>query len=185
MNKFHRISCCTFLLSLFILAGCATDKLDPSMEDGQSDTVSGISDESGVSSEELGAEGSEMTDEQALAAETKAMLLKQRVVYFDYDESFVSKEAQLVIEAHAELLSEYPNVTINLAGHADERGTREYNLALGDQRGEAVSVYFQENGIDSGRIVVTSFGEEQPAAVGSDEQSWSLNRRVEFEYEVE
>ena len=108
----------------------------------------------------------------------------ENVIYFNFDEAIVSEEGQAVILAHANTLLEFPDAKLSLSGHADERGTREYNLALGDQRAQAVSRYFQHFGIEKGRITVMSFGEEQPVALGSDEEAWRLNRRVEISHDV-
>ena len=77
-------------------------------------------------------------------------------------------------------MNEYSQLRVTLAGHADERGTREYNLALGQRRAEAVSQYLILNGVSKNRLVVKSFGEEKPIAFGQDEESYSKNRRVEI-----
>jgi len=89
-----------------------------------------------------------------------------------------------LIRAPAELIAANPDVDLHLAGHADERGTREYNLALGDQRAQAVSAFFQEFGVDASRITTVSFGEEMTAVAMSDEDAWALNRRVEMTHDL-
>jgi len=109
-------------------------------------------------------------------------LLNQRVVYFAYDSSLLGTEAEAVVEAHARYLQSTPDVQIILEGHADERGTREYNLALAEDRTQSVANLMQALGVGAERIQTISYGEERPVALGHDESSWSLNRRVEFLY---
>lgn len=109
-------------------------------------------------------------------------LLEQRVVYFAYDSSLLSTEAEAVVEAHARYLQSAPDVQIILEGHADERGTREYNLALAEDRTQSVANLMQALGVGAERIQTISYGEERPVALGHDESAWSLNRRVEFLY---
>ena len=174
----------TLLFSLAILAGCAKKGVDV-VGVGLDDTDAGVAETSSVDDS-----GNVIESEIGDAADTSDSdanldnLLDQKTIYFDFDDAKVSEDAQRIIRAHAEVLSDYPDASVAITGHADERGTREYNLALGDQRGEAVSTFFQEFGIDSSRISVVSFGEERPAVVGFDESAWSLNRRVELEYEL-
>lgn len=167
------------IFSLIFLAGCM--KAADSSKEAMSDTPSADSSDT-VTSEEESVLVEMGLDESAEEAAMSA--LEQSTVYFDYDESIVSEQAQEVIRAHAGALAENPDVALHLAGHADERGTREYNLALGEQRAHAVSAFFQEFGIDASRITTVSFGEEMPAVAGSDEESWALNRRVEFSHDL-
>lgn len=108
--------------------------------------------------------------------------LSQRVVYFEFDSSEVSSEDRAVISAHANYLASNPNVSIVLEGHADERGSREYNIALGERRAKAVQQLMLLQGVAQKQIQVISFGEERPVALGHEEESWSLNRRVEILY---
>jgi peptidoglycan-associated lipoprotein len=109
-------------------------------------------------------------------------LLSKRTVYFDFDKSEIKPEARKIIEAHAEYLSSHPSTHIVLEGHADERGTREYNLGLGERRAKAVEQVMTLLGVSRSQIEVVSYGEERPAAMGHDESAWSLNRRVEIVY---
>jgi peptidoglycan-associated lipoprotein len=108
--------------------------------------------------------------------------LSQRVVYFDFDSSEVGAEDRAIIGAHAEYLANHADVSIILEGHADERGSREYNLALGERRAKAVQQLMLLQGVGQKQIQVISFGEERPVALGHDEESWRLNRRVEILY---
>jgi peptidoglycan-associated lipoprotein len=108
--------------------------------------------------------------------------LYQRVIYFDYDSSDIQPQFVEVLRAHALFLSTNPNRTITLEGHTDERGTREYNLALADQRAETVRRFLLAEGVARGQVNTLSYGEERPAQPGHDEDSWALNRRVELIY---
>lgn len=108
--------------------------------------------------------------------------LSQRVVYFGYDESTISDQDWPIIEAHGLYLSENPELTIMLSGHTDERGTREYNIGLGERRVQAVRRVMMLNGASSAQISVVSYGEERPVDPGHNERAWALNRRVEIVY---
>jgi peptidoglycan-associated lipoprotein len=108
--------------------------------------------------------------------------LRQRVVYFDLDRTEIKPEFQAQIACHAEYLSQFPNARVTLEGHADERGTREYNLGLGERRGNAVQGALSSSGASAGQLSVVSYGEERPVDRGHDESAWSKNRRVEIVY---
>ena len=99
-------------------------------------------------------------------------------VFFGYDSSSLSSQAQSTLRAQAEWLQQYPYVNVVLEGHCDERGTREYNLALGERRANAARNFLISQGVSSGRITVVSYGKERPAALGSSESAWAQNRRA-------
>ena len=99
-------------------------------------------------------------------------------VYFDTDVYALSAEARTVLDAQAEYLVRYPNVSVTIEGHADERGTREYNLALGDRRATSVRNYLESRGVAASRMTTISWGKERPAVEGSNESAWSQNRRA-------
>ena len=101
-------------------------------------------------------------------------------VYFEFDKSNLTSKSIQTLKSAVNALNENSSIMITLSGHADERGTREYNLALGQRRAEAVSDYFILNGISPDRITVKSYGEERPVEFGQDETSYSKNRRVEI-----
>ena len=101
-------------------------------------------------------------------------------VYFEFDKSNLTSKSIQTLKSAVNALNENSSIMITLSGHADERGTREYNLALGQRRAEAVSDYFVLNGISPDRITVRSYGEERPVEFGEDEKSYSKNRRVEI-----
>ena len=108
--------------------------------------------------------------------------LGTHTIYFEYDSSDVPTSAQPVIEAHARYLSEHPGASITLEGHADERGSREYNIGLGEKRALAVRRLMTLLGATSPQIRTISYGEERPADAGRDEAAWQRNRRVEIIY---
>ena len=104
------------------------------------------------------------------------------VIYFDFDSNEVHPDDQVVVEAHAQYLAREGSAEIVLEGHADERGSREYNVALGERRANTVADMLRLLGVADHQIRTVSYGEERPAAVGHAEESWSRNRRVEFAY---
>ena len=101
-------------------------------------------------------------------------------VYFEFDKSSLTSKSIQTLKSAVDALNENSTIEVSLSGHADERGTREYNLALGQRRAESVSDYLVLNGINKSRITVKSFGEEKPLAYGQDEASYAKNRRVEI-----
>ena len=108
--------------------------------------------------------------------------LRQRVVYFDFDQDTLKPEFEAIMACHAKYLRDRPSARITLEGNADERGTREYNMGLGERRGNAVSSALQGNGGSAGQLTVVSFGEERPTCTDANESCWSQNRRVEIVY---
>lgn len=108
--------------------------------------------------------------------------LRQRVVYFDLDQDQVKSEFQAAMACHAKYLRDRPSARINLEGNADERGSREYNMGLGERRGTAVGSALQANGGSGSQLNVVSYGEERPVCTESGEDCWARNRRVEIVY---
>ena len=108
--------------------------------------------------------------------------LRQRVVYFDLDQDTLRPEFQSIMACHAKYLRDRSSARISLEGHADERGSREYNLGLGERRGNAVSSALQANGGSGSQLTVVSYGEERPVCTETSESCWSQNRRVELVY---
>lgn len=109
-------------------------------------------------------------------------LLSQRVIHFAFDQATVESQYRELIALHARYLSENPSAKMVLEGHADERGTPEYNLALGEKRANSVANLMRAQGASAGQISVVSFGEEKPVALCNDESCWSQNRRVRIVY---
>lgn len=166
-----KIGLFTAMLLVMALAGCAspakTEK--PAIEDLSS------------GAETRGAADKSATEAQALAARQAELLAKTRV-YFAFDSSTIDDEARAVIEAHAAYLSANPGIRLTLEGHCDERGTREYNLALGERRAQAVEKLLRALGVDGKRITTVSFGEEKPVDPTHNESGWRQNRRAEIVY---
>lgn len=113
------------------------------------------------------------------AAQRKAELAMQ-AIHFDYDKAIIRPDAQATLSTSAAILQKYPEVTVTIEGHCDERGTLEYNLALGDRRAKAARDYFVRYGIDGRRLATESYGEERPVDSGHTEEAWAKNRRDEF-----
>lgn len=177
-----------------ILAGCGgrapVDTVDEYTEIEVVDGTAGAS-TAGIAEDDtepvVSGLGGETTGEQADEATVSDgggdSLLDKRIVYFEYNSSLLTLEAETVVQAHAQYLVSNPGIQIILEGHADERGTREYNLALGEDRAKSVANIMEVRGVGSGRIQIVSYGEERPVALGSDEAAWALNRRVEILYQ--
>lgn len=110
--------------------------------------------------------------------------LANRTIYFEYDSAKLSDESLAVLEEHGDFVAENGEVEVRLEGHADERGSREYNIALGDRRAQSVRRVLLFQGASVGQIDTVSYGEEKPAVEGHDDAAWAKNRRVELIYEV-
>jgi len=108
--------------------------------------------------------------------------LSTRIIYFDYDESRIREDHLDVVIAHGEYLASNPSVTITVEGHADERGSREYNIALGERRANSVRNLMMAQGAADNQIHTVSYGEERPLMMGDDDAAWSQNRRAELLY---
>ena len=109
-------------------------------------------------------------------------ILSRRVIYFAYDQSTIEPEYFEILDAHSELLASNPNLTIRLEGHADERGSREYNVALSERRAQSVKQFMDLKGVGSEQSQTVAYGEELPVDPGHNEGAWSKNRRVEIKY---
>ena len=136
--------------------------------------------DAGSEAQAFGVEGDQASGLQQL--KDPESLLSVRIIYFDYDSTTVLSQFDEIIQAHAAFLQANSGVVTTLEGHADERGSREYNLALGERRALAVKKQLVVLGAAPDQIRTVSYGEERPADPGHDEQAWSLNRRVEFIY---
>jgi len=171
-------------LSMVLFAGCTSA---PSREGGAEVTERSTGAYGG---EEGGMDGSgAMTSAASQGAdwygdplEDPNSLLANKVIYFDFDQSTIGMEYRDIVRAHAEYLAINPQVSVRLEGHADERGTREYNLGLGETRANAVRSIMMAEGVSDSQIVVVSYGEERAAAYENNEEAWALNRRVELVY---
>jgi peptidoglycan-associated lipoprotein len=112
-------------------------------------------------------------------------ILAKRSIYFEFDSFVIKDEYKPLIEAHANYLKQNPKAKVILQGNADERGSREYNLALGQKRADAVKKAMEVLGVPDARVESVSFGEEKPKASGHDEESWAQNRRSDIVYQGE
>jgi peptidoglycan-associated lipoprotein len=108
--------------------------------------------------------------------------LSGRVIYFDFDKAEIRPEFADLITTYAKNLTAHPNLKVRLEGNTDERGTREYNIGLGERRAQAVRRALMLQGVPEGQLATVSYGAERPAAEGDEESAWSLNRRVELVY---
>ena len=108
--------------------------------------------------------------------------LARNVIYFDFDKSDIKPEYADIISAHARNLTTHPNLKLKLEGNTDERGTREYNIGLGERRAQAVRRALMLQGVGESQLTTVSFGAERPAAEGDEEAAWAKNRRVEMVY---
>jgi len=173
------------VLCVLLFAGCSTAPKDTtgdtSVGDTSVDTAASSETGSEVESSTYGASAG-TTASGSVEVNPDAELLKKKIVYFDFDKSVIRPEAYAVLKAHAKRLSADGSLTIRLEGHADERGTREYNLALGERRGNEVAKFLRLNGVSSSQMDIVSYGEEKPVSYGQNESSWAKNRRVEITY---
>jgi peptidoglycan-associated lipoprotein len=127
-----------------------------------------------------GNQGSQQLTAEQLAKQELAKV--GMVVYFDYDSSDIKPEYSAVVAAHAKYLSSNGSLKVRLEGNTDERGTREYNIGLGERRAQAVRRALLLQGVTEAQVTTLSYGEERPAVAGNDESAYSKNRRVEFGY---
>lgn len=121
-----------------------------------------------------------MDDTEGTVTREEAMAMIGDMIFFDFDKSDLRPEARTTLQQKAEILRQYPDIRVRIEGHADERGTVEYNLALGERRANAARAYLIDLGIDPDRLTTISYGEERPLAEGHNEAAWQQNRRDEF-----
>lgn len=164
------------LLAIFA-AGCASNDIpDPDAQTGgEFDTVDDSSDTDGFGDDSMGV-GEEFADDFGMEDELTM------VIYFDFDQSDLRPEYSDLLARHAANLSNNRRAAVRLEGHTDERGSREYNIGLGERRSQSVRRLLLIQGASAEQISTVSFGEERPAAFGSDDEAHQLNRRVEISY---
>ena len=181
------------LLSTLALAGCSSDEeKDASLTDGSLNGANGIGDAStsglnggssfggsGLNGGRYGARGANGLPPEFSDPNNP---LSKRTIYFMLDSSQVQQDFIPVIAAHARYLLANPSQHIVLEGNGDERGSREYNIGLGEQRAKSIAAMLKAQGVSESQLSVVSYGEEKPVAMGHDESSWELNRRVELAY---
>lgn len=189
-------------ISTLMLSACSdTDEKDASLTDGSQNAISGINDAAtngldkgtGMNDSELSGTGMNGSGANGANGDYASTLgpefsdpnnpLSKRTVYFMLDSSDVMPDFIPVIAAHAQYLIANPNQRLILEGNADERGSREYNIALGEQRSKSVAGLMKAQGVSDSQLDLVSYGEEKPAVSGSDESAWERNRRVEIVYQ--
>lgn len=169
------------LLAAMVAAGCAS-------RDTQPDDAGSVFDEEDTGAEtqrapgEGGFEEGELGTRPGEAGEMPARLLEETIIYFDFDSSSVRPSYSETLAAHAAYLAENSGMRVRLEGHTDERGSREYNIGLGERRSQAVRRALMLQGVGATQISTVSYGEERPGVTGSDEEAWEMNRRVEIVY---
>lgn len=165
-----------------LLAGCASvggDAAGPAVEDREGGDAAGAA----AGQDSAAASGAQMGGQfQGNPLDDPASPLSKRVFYFDFDSSELSEADRAALIAHGQYLAANPSVAVVVEGHADERGSREYNLALGERRAQAGERILLLQAANRNQLQVISFGEERPVAMGHDDGSWRLNRRVELLY---
>ncbi len=159
-----------------LLAGCSSDDdydyataTDPNVAGGQAGV--GI-DDRGIGTDDLAA------NQPAPGTQEDLELSVGDRIFFDYDSAVLSPVATETLDRQGAWLKQYPNLVVTIEGHADERGTREYNLAIGDRRATAARNYLLALGVEPERVLTISYGEERPADAGNDETAWANNRRA-------
>ncbi|MGD7035763.1 peptidoglycan-associated lipoprotein Pal [Methylotuvimicrobium buryatense] len=182
-----------------LLTGCssddetATDFMDGTQGGTADASLSGYGDGSGISGSETYGSGSGSGYGSGSAEYPNAFLgsefsdpsnpLSKSTIYFMFDSSQVQQDFIPVIAAHAQYLVSHPTRRLTLEGHADERGSSEYNIALGEQRAKSVARMMKVQGVSESQLQIVSYGEEKPAVDGHDESAYQLNRRVELLYQ--
>lgn len=175
MKFMHAIAVTVLAISL---AACTKPKQVQPDEGAQGSATTA---ESGSTTSGLGNEaGGNAGSASALGAQQQALaeLNAKNTVYFGYDSSEISSEYMAVVAAHAAYLAKFPAAKVRLEGHTDERGSREYNIGLGERRAQAVRKALMLQGVADGQITTVSYGEERPAAEGHDEAAYAQNRRA-------
>ena len=190
MGQFPKWMVVGVMVGVVALAGCAGSSKKATKGAAAGDWAAGgaetrpLGEGGGLKGDEWGAvQGATAGDSNyGSPTDPKAAALQSQVIYFEYDSSVVAPQYLEVVRAHGEFLKKNPNVRANLEGHTDERGSREYNIALGQRRSDTVMKLLIAQGVSASQLSSVSFGEEKPAAYGSGEDAWSKNRRVEVRY---
>ncbi len=171
-------------ITIFVISGCASKG---TQEDTAADEALAIETptEEGSTSSPIGTEASGALGESTaenMNVDPGNSLRDEKIIYFDYDSSQLEETTRAIIDAHADYLLNNPDLQVTLEGHADERGSREYNLALGEKRANVVKRALMIKGVQKSQINSISFGEEKPQVDNHTEEAWSSNRRAVFVY---
>ncbi|MBM3518440.1 MAG: peptidoglycan-associated lipoprotein Pal [Alphaproteobacteria bacterium] len=167
----------SILAALVLLTACETTPESAADSSGTGGTDSGAGASRDVTSDLTDTQTGEEAGPVPGSAEDFVLFAGDRV-FFDFDSYDITAEGRATLERQAEWLGRYPNVTITMEGHCDERGTREYNLALGERRAQAAKSFLVALGVEENRVTTISYGRERPEVVGSNEEAWAQNRRA-------
>lgn len=168
------------LVSAALIAGCARDT-KPDDEDAAAAGRDDLFATQPSPDDDLFGEGRRVDGDFGVT-DTPEALLDRTIIYFDFDSSAIRSEYAQTVAAHADHLNNNSRMSVRLEGHTDERGSREYNIGLGERRSQAVRRALMLQGVKGDQISTVSYGEERPAVSGSDEEAWAMNRRVEIVY---
>jgi len=182
MNKLKLV------LPVFVMAfavGCAST--DSATDGADGEPVDAVGEGSSIPDDSTGGAQTYTVESVGVAADggpigDTGLLLDNRAIYFELDSSDVDADSREILKQHGIFLSLNPNSKMRIEGHADERGSREYNLGLGERRAQAVKSILLVQGAAADQLTTVSYGEERPAVFGSDESAWSQNRRAELAY---
>ena len=178
---FKRMFMLIAMATALVLAGCGSDvKLDQPAEGSSTAAGAGAG---GAAGQGTGQSSVTQVQAGASAADKAGPVGVAKVILFDYDSYVVKPEYQSVVDQHARFLQSHPNARLVLEGNTDQRGSREYNLALGQKRAAAVRRALTLVGASDSQIEAVSFGKEKPAVEGNSEEAYAQNRRVEFRYQ--
>ncbi len=182
-SKAHKLVwVCASICAMIVLSACSSTKLnDVSVED-KSGKPAAVAPAGTASDSSMGARAVQPGTVDSAQANLAGPANVAKVIYFDYDSYAIKPEFQSALDAHARFMSANKTRKMAIEGHTDERGGREYNLALGQKRAEAVRRALGLLGVTDAQVEAVSFGKEKPAQPGSDEASWALNRRAEINY---
>jgi len=175
-------------ISALTLSGCASKMPQGYGEDNGAapaegaEGMEGGAETYGLSDDGTYAEGFDFVNDPQSPLNDPQSVLAERIIYFDFDSSTIREEYLEVIAAHGRFLAEHESLRVRLEGHTDERGTREYNVALGERRAQSVQSMLELQGVAE-RLETVSYGEELPLAFDHGEDAWGKNRRVEIVYE--
>ena len=173
--KIHRLALLAIAAAALLFGGCSSTGTKDGANGEGAEVVDGSS---GAQTSGMSAGGSWQGDQ----LDNPDSLLYTRKIYFDFDRSEIRSEYHAMLSAHAEYLNSHPDTTVTIEGHCDERGSREYNIGLGERRADSIKRFLEAEGVSSAQISTISYGEERPQDLGHNEDAWSLNRRGVLAY---
>lgn len=171
LNKMFKAT--MLIVPMMVMAACSSHK---NANDQLSDSLNESVNSNGIS----GADSGNGTDQQAQLQ--MQQLRENNIIYFNLDKYDIQQQYADVLDKHAIFLRNNPSFKVTIEGHADERGTPEYNISLGERRANAVKMYLQGKGVSEDQMSIVSYGKEKPAVLGHNEAAWSKNRRAVLVY---